>query len=468
MGRWLAGRLMKELGLVSCQQPTHRYKRGGHEHVAIPNYLERQFAVTEPNQVWCGDVAYIWTGKRWAYLAVVLDLFARKPVGWAMSFSPDSRLTMKSLEMAWETRGKPGGVMFHSDQGSHYTSRQFRQLLWRYQIRQSMSRRGNCWDNSPMERFFRSLKNEWMPVVGYVSFSEAAHAITDYIVGYYSALRPHEYNGGLPPNESENRYWKNHPEKPDGRRAVLRSQVPELHGISHGSAGARSIATMATRRGYQMGRWLAGRLMKELGLVSCQQPTHRYKRGGHEHVAIPNYLERQFAVTEPNQVWCGDVAYIWTGKRWAYLAVVLDLFARKPVGWAMSFSPDSRLTMKALEMAWETRGKPGGVMFHSDQGSHYTSRQFRQLLWRYQIRQSMSRRGNCWDNSPMERFFRSLKNEWMPVVGYVSFSEAAHAITDYIVGYYSALRPHEYNGGLPPNESENRYWKNSNSEASFC
>ena len=167
-----------------------------------------------------------------------------------------------------------------------------------------------------------------------------------------------------------------------------------------------------------MGRWLAGRLMKELGLVSCQQPTYRYKRGGHEHVAIPNYLERQFAVTEPNQVWCGDVTYIWTGKRWAYLAVVLDLFARKPVGWAMSFSPDSRLTMKALEMAWETRGKPGGVMFHSDQGSHYTSRQFRQLLWRYQITQSMSRRGNCWDNSPMERFFRSLKNEWMPVVGY--------------------------------------------------
>ena len=95
--------------------------------------------------------------------------------------------------------------------------------------------------------------------------------------------------------------------------------------------------------------------------------------------------------------------------------------------------------MKALEMAWETRGKPGGVMFHSDQDSHYTSRQFRQLLWRYQIRQSMSRRGNCWDNSPMERFFRSLKNEWMPVVGYVSFSEAAHAITDYIVGYYSAV-----------------------------
>ncbi len=144
----------------------------------------------------------------------------------------------------------------------------------------------------------------------------------------------------------------------------------------------------------------------------------------------PEYLERQFAVTKSNQVWCGDVTCIWTGRRWAHLAVVPDLFARKPVGWAMSFSPDSRLTMKALEMAWETRGKPAGVMFHSDQGSHYTSRQYRQLLWRYRIRQSMSRRGNCWDNSPMERFFRSLKNEWVPVTGYISFSDAAHAITN--------------------------------------
>ncbi|WP_421508280.1 IS3 family transposase [Erwinia rhapontici] len=269
-------------------------------------------------------------------------------------------------------------------------------------------------------------------------------------------------------HRSSYKYWKNRPENPDGRRTVLRSQVLELHGISHGSAGARSIATMATQRGHRMGRWLAGRLMKELGLVSCQQPTHRYKRGGHEHVAIPNHLERQFAVTEPNQVWCGDVTYIWTGKRWAYLAVVLDLFARKPVGWAVSFSPDSKLTAKALEMAWEARGKPDGVMFHSDQGSHYTSRKFRQLLWRYRIKQSMSRRGNCWDNSPMERFFRSLKNEWVPVTGYASFSDAAYGITDYIVGYYSALRPHEYNGGLSPNESENRYWENSKAVASFC
>ena len=100
-------------------------------------------------------------------------------------------------------------------------------------------------------------------------------------------------------HRSSYKHWKKCPEKPDGRRAVLRSQVLELYNISHGPAGARSIATMATLRGLRMGQWLAGRLMKALGLVSCQQPAHRYKCGGHEHIAIPNHLERQFAVTEP-------------------------------------------------------------------------------------------------------------------------------------------------------------------------
>ena len=161
------------------------------------------------------------------------------------------------------------------------------------------------------------------------------------------------------------------------------------------------------------------------------------------------------------------MTYIWTGKCWAYLAVVLDLFARKPVGWAMSTTPDSALTVKALQMAWELRGRPAGVMFHSDQGSHFTSRKYRQALWRCQIKQSMSRRGNCWDNAPMERFFRSLKTEWVPTKGYNSFSEAQSAIILYITGYYSAMRPHWHNGGLTPNESERLYYLQSNAVASI-
>ncbi len=112
---------------------------------------------------------------------------------------------------------------------------------------------------------------------------------------------------------------------------------------------------------------------------------------------------------------------------------------------------------QCLRMAYEVRGQPRDVMFHSDQGSQYTGLKYQQLLWRYRIKQSVSRRGNCWDNSPMERFFRSLKTEWVPTDGYVGKDEARQQISGYILNYYNSVRPHHYNGGLTPEESENRY-----------
>jgi len=224
---------------------------------------------------------------------------------------------------------------------------------------------------------------------------------------------------------------------------------------------------MVTLVGTSLSRYIAAKLMAELELHSCQQPKHSYKRGSKEHPAAPNLLKRQFDVSKPNKAWCGDVTYIWTGQRWAYLAVVIDLFARKPIGWAISLSPDTTLTVKALSMAYELRGRPENVMFHSDQGCHYTSLKFRQALWRYRMIQSMSRRGNCWDNAPMERFFRSLKSEWIPEVGYRSFAEAKSAITNYIIGYYSELRPHQHNSMLPPNLAEQNYCDASKAVANF-
>jgi len=245
------------------------------------------------------------------------------------------------------------------------------------------------------------------------------------------------------------------------------AKVRELFRESEGSAGARSIAEMATREDVPLSRYRAGRLMEKLGLISCQVPGHTYKKTGDEHVEVPNHLARQFNVAAPNRVWCGDVTYIWTGKRWAYLAVVMDLFARKTIGWSMSLSPDSELTSSALKMAYESRGRPKGVMFHSDQGSHYTSRKFRQTLWKCQVKQSLSRRGNCWDNAPMERFFRSLKVEWVPTYGYRSFLQGQHHIVNYLIGYYSQLRPHQHNGGMSPNQAEEKYWVNYKAVASF-
>lgn len=114
---------------------------------------------------------------------------------------------------------------------------------------------------------------------------------------------------------------------------------------------------------------------------------------------------------------------------------MLDLYSRRIVGWAMSDKPDTQLTLKALEHAYEQRGCPAGLMFHSDQGVQYSSLKYRQRLWHYQIEQSMSRRGNCWDNAPMERVFRSLKTEWVPSTWYTSFEEAKKDIGNYLMVY---------------------------------
>jgi len=240
----------------------------------------------------------------------------------------------------------------------------------------------------------------------------------------------------------------------DVERLQLRSEVNALFNASRGAAGSRTLVTMLRERGTEIGRFKVRTLMRECGLI-CKQPgPHKYKQATVERPDIPNRLDREFDVLGPNQVWCGDITYIWAQGRWHYLAVVLDLYCRRVIGMALSKHPDANLTAAALDMAFEARGRPDGVMFHSDQGSQYASRTYRQRLWRYRMQQSMSRRGNCWDNAPMERVLRSLKSEWVPVTGYTSLIEAKRDIGQYLMGYYNWQRPHQYNGGLPPAKAE--------------
>ena len=174
-----------------------------------------------------------------------------------------------------------------------------------------------------------------------------------------------------------------------------------------------------------------------------------------ERIDAPNALSRQFDVPQKNQVWCGDITFIWTGKQWAYLATVMDLHARRVVGWAMSDAPNAQLACDALNMALQIRGKPKGLMFHSDQGVQYTSAAYRAVLFENRIAQSMSRRGNCWDNAPMERLFPSLKSEWIPKLGYLNLNEAKVDVGFYLMTHYNHDRPHAANNGLPPALAEN-------------
>ncbi len=169
--------------------------------------------------------------------------------------------------------------------------------------------------------------------------------------------------------------------------------------------------------GTQIGRLKVRKLMCETNLISKQPGSHAYKKATVERPDIPNVLDRGFSVASPDKVWCGDITYVWAEGRWHYLVAVIDLYARRVVGWAFLAKPDADLVIKALHMAYEQRGRPQNVLFDSDQGSQYGSRSFRQRLWRYRFTQSMSRRVNYHDNAPMERLFRSLKTEWIPTVG---------------------------------------------------
>jgi putative transposase len=242
--------------------------------------------------------------------------------------------------------------------------------------------------------------------------------------------------------------YRNRKRRIDGERIRLRIKVAEIFNISRQSAGSRTIVDRMREEGESIGRFKVRRLMKEARLESKQPKPYAYKTAKVERPDILNHLDREFNVKQPNLVWCGDITYVWVQNRWVYLAVVMDLYARRVVGWSLSDKPDSKLTVSALNMAYQLRGQPKEVMFHSDQGVQYASRSFRQHIWRYRMKQSMSRRGNCWDNAPMERVFRSFKSEWMPTTGYRSFTEAKKDIGQYLMDYYNWYRPHQNNGGV--------------------
>ena len=158
----------------------------------------------------------------------------------------------------------------------------------------------------------------------------------------------------------------------------------------------------------------------------------------------------------PNQGWAGDISDLWTHEGWIYLAVVIDLYSRKVVGWSVSHRINSRLACDALQMAIWTRRPEEGLMFHSDRGVQYASHEFRRLLKANEILESMSRKGDCWDNSVVESFFGKLKSERVHWRNYQTRSEARADVVEYITMRYNSLRVHSYLGYLSPDEFERR------------
>lgn len=188
--------------------------------------------------------------------------------------------------------------------------------------------------------------------------------------------------------------------------------VRDIAKSSNHSYGSRRIAKALNALGYPAGRWKARSLMREAGVQARHRKKYKLTTDSdHKQPVFENKLNRQFDVAVPNQVYVGDITYIWTWEGWLYLAVVIDLFSRKVVGWSMSSRMKARLVCDALRMAIWLRRPPPGLIVHSDRGSQYASREYRRLLKIHSFIGSMSRAGDCFDNAVAESFFGSLKQE---------------------------------------------------------
>ena len=235
----------------------------------------------------------------------------------------------------------------------------------------------------------------------------------------------------------------------------LLEAVRDISKATEDSYGSRRMKKALNALSYPVSRNKARKLMKEAGV----QVKHRKKYkvttdSTHKQPVFDNVLGRQFDVAGPDQVYVGDITYLWTQEGWLYLAVVIDLFSRKVVGWSMGSRMKAQLVCDALRMATWQRRPEAGLIVHSDRGSQYASKDYRRLLKANGFVGSMSRKGNCWDNAVAESFFGSLKQERVHWRNYQTRLEAQQDVLNYISMFYNRYRLHSYLGYISPNQYE--------------
>ena len=249
--------------------------------------------------------------------------------------------------------------------------------------------------------------------------------------------------------------WRRRQQRPDPERTRRLERVRAIHAQKRGSYGSRRMAKALQREGLAVGRYQARTLMREAGVQCRQQRRWRATTDSrHTETPAPNLLARQFHAAQPNRVWVADLTVIWTFEGWLYLAAILDLHDRQVVGWAMAEHMRTELAVQALEMALGRRRPPPGLLHHSDQGSQYAAHDYRDMLAAHDIVQSMSRKGDCWDNAVMERFFGSLKSEWTSARRYFTRAEARADVIEYIEMLYNSDRLHSTLNYITPREQE--------------
>ena len=247
-------------------------------------------------------------------------------------------------------------------------------------------------------------------------------------------------------------------QKRSNDNAKRKEMLEWLHKIakaSNDSYGSRRMKKALNCLGYPVGRRYTQRLMKEAGIQVRYKKKYKVTTNSkHKLPVFDNVLNRQFDVDAPNLAYVQDITYIWTKEGWLYLAVVIDLYSRKVVGWSMGSRMKAKLVCDALTMALWQRNPKTGLIVHSDRGSQYASTEYRRLLKAHELVGSMSRKGDSWDNSVVESFFGSLKQELVHWRQYQTRNEAQQDILSYITTFYNPLRLHSYLDYKSPNQYE--------------
>ena len=250
--------------------------------------------------------------------------------------------------------------------------------------------------------------------------------------------------------------WKGRlPSKGAAANSALVSEIRVIHAQSFGAYGSPRVHETLKQRGRIIGLERIRRLMQDNSIIG----RHRKKRchttdSNHDLPIAPNRLRQHFECALPDSIWLADITYVTTDEGFLYVAAMKDLCTKKIVGWSMSASIDAQLVVDALKMAMSRQAPVAGLVVHSDRGSQYASGLFRQQLKELHMLQSMSRRGNCYDNAPMESFFASLKTERLEQEHFATRDAARAATFEYIETFYNPVRLHSSIGYRAPNQFE--------------
>jgi transposase InsO family protein len=251
-------------------------------------------------------------------------------------------------------------------------------------------------------------------------------------------------------------WLKRQPSKRAVANQNLLGHICRIHWDSHKRYGSPRVHAALRAEGHRVSRRRVEKLMRlnDLQAIAKRRVRVTTTDSKHNLPIAPNVLDRNFGALSPNEKWLADITYIFTAEGWLYLAAVLDLYSRKIVGWAMRDHMRTELPLAALTMAIQRQRPQPGLIHHSDRGSQYASHDYQNALAAKKIRPSMSRKGNCWDNAPMESFFHTLKTELVHHKNYVTKEEAKRDLFQYIEGYYNRQRIHSSINYLTPEQME--------------